>query len=232
MTEYYPVFWDIETTGFNPTVPTWWSKPAAEVTAVAIGQIKDWDGDGEDRSVQVHMNRGNEEYELIENIREAMIDFEDRLEEKGMEPYLVGHNIRGFDVLYWSARAARYRQDPYPFGYGWKRLDTLRALELPSDHGVEDVSNRKYPGQQDYADYLGIDYLDELDGSDMPQAFIDGEYQKIENHVRDDIEVAMEIFMQERDVMMDEFWGHYDDRLDGDKPTFTETVEIEYNGDN
>lgn len=233
MSKYKPVFWDIETTGFNPTVPGWYNnKPEAEVTAVAIGEITDWTEDGEDRKMTSFSNRGNQEYELISDVRGHVKHIEKRYEENGWVPFLVGHNIIQFDCLYWSARCARYRQDTYPFSSGWRRLDSMRALEIPAVH---DDGPKRYPGQQDYADYLGIDYVDRLDGSDMPDAFVNGDYEEILIHVEDDVETLMEIFMQEREAMVDEFWGHYDDNhddsLEEPRPTFDDSVTIDIDDD-
>jgi hypothetical protein len=226
---YKPVFFDMETTGFNPTVPSWYSNSqAARVTAVSIGEIIDWTEDGDKRSMYTVANDGGMEYETIEKARDALLKIESDYADNGWEPFLVGHNIIKFDVMYWAARAARYRIDPNPVGGGWRRLDTLRALTIPAD--AEQGSSR-YPGQQDYADYLGLDYKDELDGSDMPEAFKNGDYAKIKAHVKDDVSTLMDIFMLEREDMVDELWGHYDDghedEIDEPEPVFNESVNID-----
>lgn len=228
MSKYKPVFFDIETTGFDPRIPDWWDgKPAPRVTAVAIGIIHDWEDDGVDRELLTVVNEGGEEYELIEETRRRMRSIEKELDGRGEVPFLVGHNIIQFDVLYWGARAARYRQNGYPITHGWRRLDTMRALELP---------NKTFPGQQEYADHLGLDYLDELDGSQMPDAFENGNYSDILDHVVDDVETLMEIFLIEREDMVDEFWGHYKghdrDPIHENKPSFIDSIEIDIDRSN
>lgn len=229
MSRYKPVFFDIETTGFNPMTPRWYSDSiAAEVTAVCIGEIRDWADDGKERRSNTFVNRGGQEYETIEEVRDHLEFIEQKYERNGWEPFLVGHNVIQFDVMYWSARCARLRQSPYPISNGWRRLDTMRALELPAD---ANGGSSRYPGQQDYADWLGLDYVDRLDGSDMPQAFADGDYDEIATHVRDDVTTLMEIFMREREDMVDELWGHYDsghdDSLDESSPEFTDSITID-----
>jgi len=228
MSKYKPVFFDIETTGFNPMTPRWYSDSiAAEVTAVCVGQIRDWTEDGDKAISATFTNRGNEEYETIQEVREYLMDVEEQYHDKGWEPFLVGHNVIQFDVMYWSARCARLRQSPYPISDGWRRLDSMRALELPPD---AEAGPTRYPGQQDYADWLGLDYVDRLDGSDMPEAFDNGDYEEIATHVTDDVETLMSIFMQEREAMVNYFWSHYDDShdqpLDEPSPEFLDSVTI------
>jgi len=223
--KYKPVFFDIETTGFNPMTPDWYSNSiGAEVTAVAIGTMPDWCDDGDSKNVTVYSNNGEEEYSLIKNVNNRFSSIARLYESEGWEPFLVGHNIYQFDVMYWAARCARKRLDPWPVSDGWRRLDTMRALQLPEDY--ED-GNTYHPGQQDYADYLGLEYVDDLSGSDMPDAFVDGRYDEIATHVRDDVSTLMDIFMIEREDMVEEFWGHYEDHdsdpLDEDPPVFQET---------
>jgi len=228
MSKYKPVFFDIETTGFNPMTPRWYSDSIpAEVTAVCIGEIRDWTEDGEERRSNTFVNRGNEEYETLEEVRSHLEFIEEKYADNGWVPFLVGHNVIQFDVMYWSARCARLRQSPYPISNGWRRLDTMRALSLPPS---DENGPTQYPGQQDYADYLGLDYVDRLDGSDMPEAFVDGEYEEILIHVRDDVETLMDVFMEEREDMVAYFWDHYDNShdnpLDEPSPEFTDSVTI------
>jgi len=232
MSRYKPVFFDIETTGFNPMTPRWYSDSiAAEITAVCIGEVRDWADGGEERHHNTFVNYGGEEYETIREVRQHLEFIEDKYRDNGWKPFLVGHNIIQFDVMYWAARCARLRQSSYPVSNGWRRLDTMRALELPPE-SEEGPTN--YPGQQDYADYLGLEYVDRLEGGDMPQAFVDGEYDEIATHVRDDVTTLMEIFMREREAMVDELWGHYDsghdDEMEEPSPEFTDSVTIDTDG--
>jgi hypothetical protein len=232
MSKYKPVFFDIETTGFNPMTPRWYSDSiAAEVTAVAVGEMRDWTDGGDETRCNVFANRGDQEYETIQEVREHLEFIEAKYASNGWTPFLVGHNVIQFDVMYWAARCSRLRQNPYPVSHGWRRLDTMRALSLPPS---AESGSTNYPGQQDYADYLGFDYVDRLDGSDMPQAFVDGDYEEIITHVRDDVETLMDIFYHEREDMVNEFWSHYDsghdDELTEPAPEFTDNVTIDTDG--
>lgn len=222
--KHFPIFWDIETTGLNPMIEPWmnWDDPA-HITAIAIGYIEDWDEEGEKRKVHCIMNEGDAEYELIEKARDAaraIVTKYALLEE--LNAVMVGWNIYQFDAPYWSARCGRLRQNPYPFGWGERRLDMMRALEFGHDHPD---GPKKHPGQQDYADWLGIDYLDELSGDQMPEAFFNGDYQIIKDHVIDDVKVAMEIFMQERHMCLKELYSHYDD-LPDNPPVLGDVVDL------
>jgi len=41
---HWPIFWDIETTGLNPLARDFWSNSMeAQVTAVGLGTITNWD---------------------------------------------------------------------------------------------------------------------------------------------------------------------------------------------
>lgn len=221
---HYPIFWDIETTGLNPMIEPWMSwEDTARITAIAIGHIPDWDDDCKERKLHCVLNEGNGEYELIEKAREHVKHvIEDYAFDNELDPVMVGWNIYQFDAPYWSARCGRLRQDPYPFGYGVRRLDMMRALELSHDHPN---GPKKHPKQQEYAEWLGIEYLDELSGDKMPKAFFDGDYQMIKDHVVDDVEVLMEIFRQERHLCLKELYSHYDDIPDT-PPVLGDVVDL------
>lgn len=80
-----------------------------------------------------------------------------------------------------------------------------------------------YISEDDYAEHLGIEVNDEYDGSDMPDAYRNGEWDKINSHVLSDIAVNAKIFFQRRKLCMDQLTEHYDD-VDID-PVFVEEVD-------
>jgi len=209
MTEYFPVFYDIETTGLNPMIEPWYNAQASEVTAVAMGWYPDYPDSLEKREIEVVVNEGNDEYEVIGEVLDRFADIVTR----GYDPLIrVGWNIKQFDDPYFCARAGRLNQNAH-FMMKWRRLDMMRALTLPEDWWDEEFhegKNRNYPKQDDYARYLDIDFNDSLDGSQMPDAFEDGDYDKIAEHVLDDMNVMMEIFSQEAHACLSHFEEHYD----------------------
>lgn len=213
--DYVPIFWDIETTGLNPMAQDWWSnETAAQVTAVGIGTIDNW-GDSPDRAsadIDVQVVKGADEYRLLSLLGEEMreLDFD-------REPFLVGYNSRQFDHPYIGARFARKRLDGEPFASEWKRLDMMRVA------GKDDRIGKRYPKEGEYAQALGVDVPDEYDGSDMPEAFENGDWGAIQSHVEADVKESVLMFLEAQDLMMDVFYDHYDIQADG---AIVEEIEI------
>jgi len=203
MTEYVPVVWDIETTGLNPLQQYWWSDADqnAQVTAVAWG-VLDCDWKHGEIEHDTHSICDKSEYELLGAVRTAFEDLENSMMMDGdKEPFLIGWNARNFDHPYIGARYARLRQNGYPTAYGWKRLDMMRAVKKETG---------TYYSEDDYANEVDIETEPVGEGSDMPDLFKNGQLQEIRNHVIADIKMAAEIFVKRREIMMKEFYDHYD----------------------
>jgi uncharacterized protein YprB with RNaseH-like and TPR domain len=224
MVNWEPVFWDIETTGLNPMAQHWWdTEHAAQVTAVGVGTLKGWEeaASFEDCDPSVDVWSDGDEYRLLNVVMDRFEEMRTAIEQmRDREVFLVGWNSRQFDHPYLAARYGRLRQNGDPFVHGCKRLDMMRPVTIPKDSAL---GPKQYPSQDDYAAYLGVDVDDEWDGSDMPQLFEDGRWGEIRAHCRADIEVMMELFYEERDAMMEEFFGHYSIN---EEPNFGPTVEF------
>lgn len=209
---YWPVFWDIETTGLNPLAREFWNgKMEAQVTAVGLGTFRNWDeGPNEESArMQIQVVWDSDEYRLLQAIQDRLytMDYDGK-------PFLVGYNSRNFDHPYMGARYARKRLDGEPFVSEWKRLDMMRVAE--NDTAIP----KRYPKEGEYADALGVDVADPYDGSDMPDAFKNKEWNKIETHVKADVEESMLMFLKRKGLMMDHFYDHYD--IDAQGPPVTE----------
>jgi len=206
MTQYEPVFFDLETTGLNPMAQSWWdSEPEARITAIGVGVMKGWreasDWDGVETQVECFMD--DSEYELLRYAPKRTWEMVKELHGEDVEPILVGYNSRQFDHPYYGARAARLRLDGTPFASGWKRLDIQRVA------GRDNSIGKKYPKEDEYAETLGIEVTDQFTGADMPKAWEKGEKWKIEEHVTLDVEDLMKVFYARRELSMDTFFDHY-----------------------
>lgn len=198
MTKYIPVVWDIETTGLNPLAQSWHNNATynAQVTAVAW-DILDCNWQHGEIEHDTHTIADTGEYTLLGYVRDELTELEEDLEG---EPFLVGWNTRKFDHPYIGARYARLRQDSYPTGYGWKRLDMMRAVKKQTG---------QYYSEDDYAEEIGIETEPVGEGSEMPRYFKNGNLAAIREHVTADIKMAAELFVKDRETMMSEFYDHY-----------------------
>jgi len=218
MTQYKPVFFDIETTGLNPMAQHFWNSSdyAAQVTAVGIGTVDQWRDNQSieeaEYDTQVFIN--SSEYQLLQNVEERIEAKLDHIRGKDKVPYLVGFNSRNFDHPYIGARFSRLRLDGSAFTHREKRLDMMRALGKHWD----EIS--RYPSEDDCLEALGIDSDDPHDGSDMPAAFEEGNFEAIITHVRADVKEMMKLFVAKKEECVGEFFDHYDIEQDA---TFTET---------
>lgn len=213
---HWPIFWDIETTGLNPLAQDFWSNQMeAQVTAVGLGTIRNWDEgpDRESADIQVSVVYDSDEYRLLNVLPDRIraMDFDGN-------PFLVGYNSRNFDHPYIGARYSRLRQRGEPFISEWKRLDMMRVA------GKDNCIPKRYPKEGEYADALGVDVEDPYDGSDMPQAFKNKDWEKISTHVRADVEESILMFLERKGLMMEQFYDHYD--IDAEGPP------VEQIGDN
>jgi len=174
MTQYEPVFFDIETTGLNPMAQHFWSevKYPAQVTAVGVGAIDNWRDDQgiEEVEYDTQVYIDDSEYQLLQQVEEIMEAKLDHIRGKDKVPYLVGFNSRNFDHPYLGARFARLRLDGGAFNHNEKRLDMMRALGKHWDE-VD-----RYPSEDDCLEAMGIESDDPFDGGDMPDAFNEGNF--------------------------------------------------------
>ena len=218
---HWPVFWDIETTGLNPMAQEFWSNEmAAQVTAVGLGTIRNWDEgpNVEQSDFQVECYWDSDEYRLLSNLP-------DRIEAMAFdgEPFLVGYNSRQYDHPYIGARFSRLRLDGTPFTHGWRRLDMMRVA------GKDNVIAKRYPKEGEYADALGVEVYDPYDGSDMPEAFANENWNKIQTHVKADVEESMRMFLKRPDMMMNHYYEHYDINAQGSPVEVIDEVEGQAN---
>lgn len=217
MTKYEPIFFDIETTGLNPMAQSWWDSHEhdARITAVGVcrmelGWRKEDDYNDVDKDVEIITN--SSEYELLQDLSGCINRYINRIEKEtgGREAFLVGFNSRKYDHPYLGARFARLRLPGPIFNHSRKRLDMMRAI------GKSDVIGKRYPGQEDVAEELGVSVPDIYEGSDMPAAFSRGDWDAIRDHVNADVQEMVGIFFETADVCYKEFYSHYSDVIDGD----------------
>jgi len=218
---HWPVFWDIETTGLNPLARHFWSNSMqAQVTAVGLGTIRNWDKgpNAEQADLQIDVVWDSSEYRLLQCLEDRVrsLDFDG-------EPFLVGYNSRNFDHPYLGARYARLRQNGEPFNSEWKRLDMMRVAK------VDDTIASKYPKEGEYAEALGVDVPDDYTGADMPDAFKNKEWDKIKSHVEADVKESMLMFCKRKGLMMETFYDHYD--IDAEGPPVQEVGGFDNSSD-
>lgn len=230
MTEYKPIFWDIETTGLNPMAQPFWDGGVNEVVVVVVATVENWEEDIEDVETDITVFSGDSEYKLIKEVREGMhsiLSGYEGWDDNHVEPlegsvnpeaFFVGYNNRSFDHPFYCARAGRLRQSPWPFGHQRKRLDAYRVT----------TKRLGYPyttSQDDLAESIGIELgEDTIDGKDVPRMVEEGKIDLVENHCRTDIEDLVQIFLHKRHEMMMEFFEHYD--IDQD-PSYGGDVTID-----
>ena len=222
MTNYVPIFFDIETTGFNPLQQAYFDdlNQDAQVTAIGVGLIDDgWkNGKGYDEcESEVHVLYDESEYRLLENLNGKLEEWVAEYEEKGYSPFLVTFNGRQFDHPYLGARYARLRLDGSWWNHRLKRLDMMRAL------GKHWGKVDRYPSEDDCLEAANIESTDPYDGSDMPEAFSERDWDMISEHVEKDTREMIKLFCDVPEMCMSEFYSHYD--VDADA-TFTEEVEF------
>lgn len=199
---YFPIFWDIETTGLNPMIEPWSNMgKASRVTAIGLGCIENWNQgvDAESADLRVKCVYDEDEYRLLKNMPRIV----NEMAGDG-EPILVGYNSRQYDHPYYAARCARLRLDAEPLASKWMRLDMFRAA------GKDNRIAKKYPKEGEYADALGVDVEDPYTGADMPDAFENRNWEKIKTHVGADVKESILMFLERKDFMMDHFYDHYD----------------------
>lgn len=221
MNKYHPVFFDIETTSLNPMQEKWWSNKEhdARVVCVGFGTIRNWRDSLSGTKTEVVVFDDESEYHLIKNLSSNLYNW---LEETvgdvvgaDNEYFFVGWNNRKFDHPYYGARAARLRLTGHPITHGWKRLDCFRVVKKMTG---------SYWKQDDWMDEIGIRHDDENIGSDVPELFGKGRIDKIRKHCNADVRDLIQIFLNNREKMMEELFSHYDDIS---KTTFKEPIDLE-----
>jgi hypothetical protein len=217
--KYEPIFWDIETTGLNPMAQAWWNNTmAAQVHTVAFGRIHNWRDveDWEDAEMEVTVLKNDSEYMLLQEVADKVANIRDGcLTDMGVEPFFTGFNSRNFDHPYISARFGRLRLGCPGLNHSLKRLDVQRAVQKRGDF------SKNFPSQNDVAQEHGIPVNTDLTGEDMPRAFERRDWDKIVEHVEDDLNALMSIFVEYRKESVSEFYDHYDE-IKGDLPTFAD----------
>jgi len=225
---FEPVFFDIETTGLNPLAQKWWdnTKHDGQVICVGVGVLEDWRGRKSDAEMHTKVFSNPDEYALMDSIGDDVVNWvEESLGvpipvpgtdswDEQVQPFFVGWNNRSFDHPYMGARFARLRKEGYPFTHGWKRLDAMNAIQSKTG---------RIWSQDDWMEEVGVRHEDDITGADVPDMFDSGHIDKIRNHCYTDIQDLQQIFLEDRDAMMQEFYDHYNVPAD---PDFTEEVEL------
>lgn len=231
MTQYEPVFFDIEAKGLNPNAG--YGKKG-QVICVGIGWLENWRGDIEDAELNSTVIEDGNEYRLFSKVRSKMKEILWEVEdwdkeyveppESRVDPeaFIVGFNSRGYDHGYYTSRCEGFkRQSSWPFGHHRKRLDVSRVVKKHLHGG--------YISQDDWAENIGLElHEDDITGKDVPELYENGQVDKIVQHCQADIMDLMKIFLNDRNEMMLEFYEHYRSKYSmGESPTFGETVTID-----
>lgn len=226
MMTFYPVFFDIESAALNPIESPWeWaSKSDAQVVTVGIGTFAEanphMDTEELSMDIKVFENTGSE-YPLLKDVRQYVrnkvakaegwwpyheYDPGERHRKKegygiGPESFLISWNGRKFDHPYLGSRYARFRQDPFPFGYRRKRLDMMKS--------VRDKTGYVF-SQDDWCEEKGIEMRNEITGEEVPEMWEKGRTDKIKTHCYSDLEDMMRLFHKDWEHHMEVFYDHYD----------------------
>lgn len=222
MVQYEPVIIDIETTGLNPMAQEGFMGEEfdAAVSAIGLAFIPNWrEADTvEELEIVTKPITDESEYQLLDRAPTRVRSYVSEYYGEDTVPFFVGHNLRQYDMPYLGARFARKRLNGEPFVSELKRLDTMRVAG--NDSGIDGW----YVSEDDYAEHLNIYSDDPYDGSDMPEAYVNGNWDKIHTHVISDIKVNAKIFYKRRELCMNEFDSHYDD-VDIN-PVYVEEVDL------
>lgn len=207
-----PIFFDIETTGFNPMAQSWYDSTDYDgrVTAVGMGRSPDWRGTDDPAEVTVDLKvlYDSSEYRLLDLAETRLQEWVNEIRSSGDTPFLVGFNSRQFDHPYIGARYSRLRIDGSLFTSDLQRLDMMRAL------GERWPEVGRFPSEDDCLEACGIVSDDEFDGSDMPEFYGDGRWDDIASHVREDTREMVALFAVTKEECMAEYYDHYDIEAD------------------
>jgi len=216
-----PIFFDIETTGFNPMAQSWYDSTDYDgrVTAIGMAKSPDWRGtdEPEDVTVDDKVLYDSSEYRLLGLAATRLQEWVNEIRSGGDTPFLVGFNSRQFDHPYIGARYSRLRIDGSLFTSDLQRLDMMRAL------GERWTEVGRYPSEDDCLEAVGIDSDDPFDGSDMPDFYGDGRWDDIATHVREDTKEMVKLFALTKKECMAEYYDHYDIEAD---PVFNREVDF------
>lgn len=183
---------------------------AAQVTSIGIATVDGWRqaNKPEDVNLDITVLYNSDEYNLLKEFTSVVVDkFDDAYgvydSVEDVDPVMVGFNSRNFDHPYMGARLAMLRLSSSWVNHRAKRIDMMRVAG--KKRNIDD-----YPSQDDYAEYLGQATEDEYDGSMMPDFFKNKEWEKINAHVRSDVEELAMCFVEDKADAMEHFYEHYD----------------------
>jgi len=236
--QYDPLFWDIETTSFDPMEPPAWENGTPNVIlAVSMGKFGDgwreaqemdqFEFDVETAVVSGVSGKDNRwdifgaEHYLIKEVfgdGGIMMQMAGEIEDNGRDVFLTGWNTRNFDHSFVGGRCARHRLSAKPTLHHYKRLDMMRPA-------AKDYGNSHAVSEDDYLEYLGIENDDEFDGGDMWDEFQAGRLENIKSHALSDVTQMMEVFFTKRSLFYDHFYDHYDGL--GESPIFGEVLDFD-----
>ena len=191
---FEPIFLDIETTGLKPL----------EDRIVAVGLKVNYElfyvDEGEwDTKIRV-LKDEVEEFAFFSEMIEDINKFIDTCRSEGKHPLLVGYNV-GFDLGFISARSAILHTKFYDY----TKPASVKALEiagllrgLPRVDLMHVISrywlnNGRYVKMKDVCSALGVEF-DDCDGSEIPELVEKGEWDKIEDHLRADLERLKKLY--------------------------------------
>ena len=189
-----PVFLDIETTGLNPLQD--------EIVAVGVKAIdlrQETFNPWKYQKVWVNAILTRETADEDELIRFALhfLTREDAC--------IVGYNIAGFDIPFLTARALFN-------GFKDYQVTALRQrYRIDLMHVVTRylLTNNRHVKLADIAAFLGISVDDEITGKDIPELYERGEFEKIANHCRSDLEVITALFVKLKDLCIHNLQRRY-----------------------
>jgi len=167
---FKPIFFDLETTGLDSF--------EHEIIAIGFGFLE-----GDIKVIQKSSER------------EILLEFIDFLNKnKKSNLLLVGYNIESFDMPFLLARGIRNGIKEVSIIREFFTLDLFKVvLKYISSHTQSNNQKRKL---KNVANLLGIETLDEIDGYEIPQLFMNNNFEKIKEHCENDVRLARESFVR------------------------------------
>jgi len=167
---FKPLFFDLETTGLDSF--------EHEIIAIGFGFLE-----GEIKVIQ----RSSEKEILSE-----FIDFLNKNKKSNL--LIVGYNIESFDIPFLLARGIRNGIKEVTIIREFFTLDLFKVvLKYISSRAQLYNQKRKL---KNVANLLGIEVFDEIDGYEIPQLFMNNNFEKIKEHCESDVRLIKEAFIK------------------------------------
>jgi len=170
-----PIVFDIETSGLDPF------KDRVLAIAYKMGSNKP--------RVMCIGNRNAASEKLL------LDEFFSRLSllkaEENVCPLLIGYNIDGFDIPFLTTRAILNGMvEESAMLRKFYRADLMHIVTRYLR------TNNRHMKLKDVAEALGIDVVDEVNGSDIPRLFEEGNYEAIVKHCISDVELTYQLMLK------------------------------------